>query len=411
VAWTFQTLDKNGMVLNMAQTWHQVRPGEIRNDCGGCHAHSQKPTDFKLTAAAQPDYPVFDLTKQTPLLTTRKLDQSGKRWDADDRTGLRYADAVQTVEYFRDIKPILERSCVTCHTEKFGQPAGNLVLDDESMVSAQQPAGLGFGITAPGTYVRLAADAKGTYGHKPLHRHGWTDLSASRYIKLLQSRRSLLIWKIYGQRLDGWDNEDLPYEAVPGDPSSLQQHGKPVPGTDKNRMLAHIGYTGSVMPPPEAVAGTYVAPDGRKIHVPGLSDEDRLTFVRWIDLGCPIDLSKDRTRPGWSLDDQRPTLTLTYPQVGTNPALQRLLVGMHDYGTGLDMKSFHVSADFAVDGRAAGQNLADRFRVKEEGIWELVLDKPIARLAQGKVTVSVKDQQGNVARIERTFSVDTVAAP
>jgi hypothetical protein len=26
VAWTFQTLDNNGMVVNMAQTWHQVRP-------------------------------------------------------------------------------------------------------------------------------------------------------------------------------------------------------------------------------------------------------------------------------------------------------------------------------------------------------------------------------------------------
>src|SRR5205085_1188853 len=63
---TFQTLDKNGMVLNMAQTWHQLRPGEVRNNCGGCHAHSQKPTDFKLTAAARPEYAVFDLTTQTP---------------------------------------------------------------------------------------------------------------------------------------------------------------------------------------------------------------------------------------------------------------------------------------------------------------------------------------------------------
>ncbi len=26
-AFTFQTLDKDGMVLNMAQTWHQLRPG------------------------------------------------------------------------------------------------------------------------------------------------------------------------------------------------------------------------------------------------------------------------------------------------------------------------------------------------------------------------------------------------
>jgi hypothetical protein len=43
VAWTFQTLDRDGMVLNMAQTWHQLRPGEVRTNCGGCHAHSQKP--------------------------------------------------------------------------------------------------------------------------------------------------------------------------------------------------------------------------------------------------------------------------------------------------------------------------------------------------------------------------------
>ena len=76
VAFTFQTLDRDGMVLNMAQTWHQLRPGEIRNDCGGCHAHSQKPTLFQDTAAARPDYRIFDLTESTPLVTTRPNDQS-----------------------------------------------------------------------------------------------------------------------------------------------------------------------------------------------------------------------------------------------------------------------------------------------------------------------------------------------
>src|SRR5205807_3148770 len=65
VPFTFQMLDKHGMVLNVAQTWHQVRPGEVRHDCGGCHAHSQKPTLFKDTAAAEPDYVPFDLTQST----------------------------------------------------------------------------------------------------------------------------------------------------------------------------------------------------------------------------------------------------------------------------------------------------------------------------------------------------------
>src|SRR6185369_13576721 len=107
---TFQTLDKDGMVLNMAQTWHQLRPGEIRTDCGGCHAHSQQPTRFEQTAAARPAYAVFDLTRSTPLVTSKKLDQSGQQWDVNDESGLRYETRPQTVEYHRDIKPIFARS-------------------------------------------------------------------------------------------------------------------------------------------------------------------------------------------------------------------------------------------------------------------------------------------------------------
>ena len=396
VAWTFQTLDKQGMVLNMAQTWHQLKPGEVRNDCGGCHAHSQKPTPFELTAAAKLDYAIFDLTKQTPLVTTKKLDQSGKKWDTKDETGLRFEPTAKTVEYHKDIKPLFERSCVACHSQKLDKPAAGLVLDDESMVSTQNPAGLGFGITVPGTYARLAADTKGQHGIKPLHRHGWTDLSASRYIKLMQARRSLLIWKVYGQRLDGWNNEDLPHEASPGDPSSLTQHGKPIPDTQKNRELSHIAYIGGRMPPPDAVKAG---------KVKDLTDEDRMTLVRWIDLGCPIDLSKDNARPGWSLDDQRPTLTLTYPRAGSNESLSRIVVGMHDYGTGLEMKTFQVTADFAINGLKAGTNLADQFRVKTQGVWEVVLAQPMANMVKGSLTISVKDRQGNLSRIERTFSV------
>src|SRR6185369_6582575 len=122
VAWTFQTLDKNGMVLNMAQTWHQLRPGEIRNDCGGCHAHSQKPTTFELTAAAKPDYKIFDLTTRTPLLTTKKSDESGRTWDVKDETGLRFEAQVKDVEYWRHVRPILRRSCASCHSKDSEKP-------------------------------------------------------------------------------------------------------------------------------------------------------------------------------------------------------------------------------------------------------------------------------------------------
>jgi hypothetical protein len=158
------------------------------------------------------------------------------------------------------------------------------------------------------------------------------------------------------------------------------------------------------------VAGTWSGPDGKKVKVAPLRAEDRLTLVRWVDLGCPIDLDYDSARPkerghGWMLDDTRPTLTLTYPRAGANPPLTRILVGMHDYYTGLDMDSFQVVADFTLEGKAPGQNLAPWFKKKSPGVWEWALARPLTDLTRGKLTVSVKDRQGNLSRIERTFAV------
>jgi Hydrazine synthase alpha subunit middle domain len=406
VAWTLQTLDKHGLVLNTAQTWHQLRPGEIRTDCGGCHAHSQQPTLFEKTAAARPEYALFDLTKQTPLLTSKANDQSDKKWDSKDETGLRFAKRVLTVEYYRDIRPILERSCVACHTRRWEKPAGKLVLDD-NRPETYASGGAFPQARLPNHYFRLTVDEKSKYGH----RSARLAPRSSRYVWPLQARRSLLAWKIFGRRLDGFSNDDFPIETVPGDPGSLRWKGRPVANTPHNRGRSVVGYTGSIMPPQDAVAGTYIGPDGKKIKVAPLSDEDRRTIVRWIDLGCPIDLDYDPAKPqergyGWMQDDNRPTLTLTYPRAGANGPLTRILVGMHDYETGLDRESFRVVADFPVDDVPAGQNLASRFKAKTPGVWELVLSRPLKKLPKARLTVSVKDRQGNRTRVERTFSVN-----
>ena len=102
------------------------------------------------------------------------------------------------------------------------------------------------------------------------------------------------------------------------------------------------------------------------------------------------------------LDDNRPTLTLTYPRAGANPPLTRILVGMHDYA-GLDKKSLRVVADFPIDGMAAGQNLTSSFQPLSPGVLELKLTAPLS-VAAGSITVSVRDRQGNVTRIQRSFS-------
>jgi hypothetical protein len=396
-AFTFQTLDRRGLVLNMAQTWHQLRPGEVRTDCGGCHAHSQQPTDFNKTAAAKPDYPVWDLVNTTPLLTDRGRDESKTKWDADDQAGLRFAPkGPLNIEYFRDVQPILRRSCVACHTSKEGRtPAGNLDLDaDDTQESVEQEGKL------PGTYYRLAMDERARYGHKPIGWDSWGYPNASRYVRKLQARRSLLIWKVFGERLDGFSNDDHPSEAKPGDRENLLSKGEKI-DLQKNKHRFDLDFVGDQMPPPEAV---------KEGKVPPLSDEDRRTLARWVDLGCPIDLDYDPRTPGrpgrgWMLDDNRPVLTLTYPAPGKNVPLSRLLIGMHDYGSGLDMESFRVTADIAIDGVPAGEDLSKRFRPAAQGVWEWRLSRLLAGVEKATLTVSVRDRQGNVSRVERTFAV------
>jgi hypothetical protein len=108
---------------------------------------------------------------------------------------------------------------------------------------------------------------------------------------------------------------------------------------------------------------------------------------------------------GWMQDDNRPTLTLTYPKAGANPSLTRIIVGMHDYYSGLDMDSFEVVADFPLDGTAAGRDLASKFQAKSPGVWQWAFTRPLTDLPKGKLTVSVKDRAGNLTRIERTFFV------
>ena len=399
-AFTFQTLDKDGIVLNMSQTWHQVRPGEIRNNCGGCHAHSQKPTLFEQTVAAKPDYKVWDLVSQTPLITSKAADESGVKWDAKDETGLRMSKGgAMTVEYFRDIQPILKRSCAACHSKAAEKPAGNLVLDADDEVLPIESHG-----KFPGTYVRLALDEKGKFGFRPVGYDSWGYPNASRYIRKFQSRRSLLTWKVFGKRLDGFANDDHPSEAEPGS-GILMQNGEKV-DLAKNRSRWDLDYLGQAMPPADAVAGTYVGPDGKKIKVEPLSDEDRRTIVRWIDLGCPIDLDHDSVRGyGWTCDDNRPVLTVQRPVAGANGRISKIRIGMADYLSGIDPASFQVTADFTIDGTAAGSNLAPRFVEVTKGVWELTLSKPIDALPSARLSVEVKDRQGNTSRIERLFSV------
>jgi hypothetical protein len=356
---TFQTLDARGLVLNMAQTWHQVRPGETRWNCGGCHAHSQQPLPFSGTAAAQPGYVMFDLSKTTPLITRDALGQPALREVASPRVD---------VEFLRDIRPILQRSCAPCHTG--ANPPGNLDLDDPTPVQG-----------LPGDYYRLAADSEARFGHPPLTMpYGWRQTNASRYVRAFQSRRSLLAWKVFGERLDGWTNADHPTETVPGDAATLPA------GANVNE--ADIDFTGTIMPP----VGTLQA----------LSEDEKITIGRWIDLGCPL----DQGPYGWFLDDLKPTLTVSQPRAGDNVGpVVAIVVGAADANSGIAPGSLSVKADIAVAGRPAGAELADLAQSAGDGIWSIPLSPALGAGATGTIRAEIRDVQGNVTRVAQRFTI------
>ena len=367
---TFQTLDRRGLVLNMSQTWHQVRPGEVRQNCGGCHAHSLQPLAFESTAAAAPGYLVHDLAATTPLLTR----------DAGGNPGLVVLpQPAVDVEFYRDIRPLLQRSCVSCHTGTNPTPPGNLVLDDISMHDG-----------LPGDYKRLADDGAAEWGHPPVINNGtWRQSNASRYIRAFQSRRSLLTWKIFGQRLDGWTNAEHPTESVPGNAATLP------PGT--NLSAVDLDYTGTIMPP----AGSGATP---------LSETEKMTFARWIDLGCPINTGEQygQGAVGWFLDDHKPTIEVSAPRAGYGPAaIPAIRFGLADAYSGIDLATLDVRADFPVAGRPANAQLADLAQPvgpASDRIWQIPLAAPLPELWKRDLRVSVRDVEGNITRVVRTLS-------
>jgi Hydrazine synthase alpha subunit middle domain len=362
---TFQTLDKDGMVLNMAQTWHMVRPGEVRTNCGGCHAHSKVPLDFSKTAAGKPGYVPTDLTRVAMTLAKNASGQTITRT---------LTTPVMDVEYRADIEPIFQRACVQCHSKTGRQEAG-LVLDDDALTDGMD-----------GTFLRLTRDPYAQYGIKPVIGT-WRQENSSRYVRKFQSRRSLLAWKVFGRRLDGWTNADHPTEAVLGDASTLPA------GADSN--AADIDFTGTIMPP----TGSGVAP---------LTDHEKMLIARWIDLGAPSDNADPQyARYGWFSDELKPTLYAPTPTVGVRSdgrASMHIRIGAHDHVSGIDWARTSVKANFTIAGRTAGTELADLFGITSEGVRELAGDLPTLPTTRGELTVRVADRQGNITERKRTFS-------
>lgn len=179
---TIQAIDINGMTLNSESVWRSLAPGEERTDCGGCHAHSVETTPllFEDTKAGQGE----PITGVTGVADTDERIQFGM-WDLTSGTvplignggGVDWV-AGKTVDYefYRDINPIFQAKCNSCHTAAGNN--GGLILD------------------GPDPWLTVARTSD------------YIMPQVSKYIRSPQARRSMIVWVAYGQRLDGRTNGD-----------------------------------------------------------------------------------------------------------------------------------------------------------------------------------------------------------
>jgi len=147
--------------------------------------------------------------------------------------------------------------------------------------------------------------------------------------------------------------------------------------------------------------------------VPPLTDDEKMTIARWIDLGCPINNGDDgETEYGWFLDEIRPTLEVSVPREGrTMTTLSEIVVGIADGYTGLEPGSLSIVANFPLAGRVAGSELADLASETGQGIWRIDLGATVAVPEDGEIHFEVRDQQGNTTWVTRQRSATPFEPP
>lgn len=350
-----QGIDKNGMTLFSELTWRHLVPGEVRTDCGGCHGHTLPHIPFAGTVASASSYTPWPLESRTPYVTE---DANGQPTTAYRLDGAGNDMGSWGIEFNRDILPILNAKCVSCHTVSGNTTGTDLVLDDP----------------VDGPYWRLAKDQRARYGGPPpAGADRYFNLQRSKYIRALQARQSYLMWKLYGRRLDGRTNADRADD---------------------------LDYVGGPMPP----AGS-----------PQLTGEEKRLISRWIDLGAPIDLP-GRTLNRYTMDDLLPVLTVTEPHAGINPqGLQRIRFGLFDGDSGIDMNRLTITLDTDLPGFSAGSNLRS-LAVFSQNNTIATLSLPSGAQATPALTagtpytlsISAYDRAGN--REDRTVTFQLSAA-
>jgi len=182
-AFTFDLVGEYGQTLSHAFTWHATACGEVRTNCGGCHAHNLPEHKFEETLSANDKLP--------PVIS--------------NLTGY-------TFEYREDIEPIFLEKCSSCHNTTL--KAGNIDFTDGTLVKS-----------VPRSYAQIFHDQSGEIsGIIPLFY-----LSSKRdsfFAMRMSAFRSNVVAAIFNRRLDNISNNMFYTEGIRGDRNTLDMQAK-----------------------------------------------------------------------------------------------------------------------------------------------------------------------------------------
>jgi hypothetical protein len=327
-----QGIDCEGRTLNTDQTWQSLRAGEVKT-CNGCHVHSAAATKLPYAATIASMDPVNNTAVlgagKVPLLAGG----SGATVQKREVDGYAYM-----IEFDTDVMPIFQKRCVSCHSGPAAQAGLRLdIARDWAKVQANKD---------DSTYTRLALDSGQGFVPANLRYMGSHGANLgkpqiSKYVRMLNSRGSLLYWKAKNQRTDN--------------------------RTDSSRS-DDVDFGAN--------------------HPTEITPDELATIARWIETGT-----------GWGPDFKQDNLfpSLHLVGVAADKTLTALKVGTVDTGSGIDPDSLTVCV--APAGAPCGPNLAGKAELA--GVSTIKLAAPLADL-DAEVVATVKDRAGNVREERKT---------
>jgi len=315
----FQTIDKNGMALDFETTSRSAGRGEVQL-CGGCHVHTRESLDPSVSRAklneasgygdfvgkSAPLFDSFDSNTDLPIVKAANdiYDESTAPGVTSHRTF--------AVDWKNGVSTIIQNRCSSCHAEgTSAQQLTGLRLDGDDRT---------YNLLVDNEYIRedgttINSDSKPGDGlNDVINQTQGTDriisrtqrcCTVSRWLSLNSARSSMLVWALYGERMDGRD----PATGLPPAGSGVVVDGQ---GLEKPEVWPKVN---------EHLA-----------YVSNMPEFEKRLIARWIDIGTPYQNVHD--------DKTRPVLTLT--PVLSNNSVSTILVGLWD-DSSLDFSRFKVT--------------------------------------------------------------------